>query len=105
MANEPGGWKLTNALNTPVQGSGAEVLLSALAKLPAALSGLDCRVIHHVHDEIILECAETETEQAKAALQAAMVSAFDDLFPGSGMTAAGDLVEAHDGRTWEDAKG
>jgi DNA polymerase-1 len=105
MAKEPGGWKLTNALNTPVQGSGAEVLLAALAKLPAALSGLDCRVIHHVHDEIILQCSEADIEAGKAALQSAMVSAFDDLFPGSGMTAAGDLVEAHDGRTWEDAKG
>jgi DNA polymerase-1 len=105
MGNEPGGWKLTNALNTPVQGSGAEVLLLALAKLPAALSGLDCRVIHHVHDEIILECSETDIEAGKAALQSAMVAAFDELFPGSGMTAAGDLVEAHDGRTWEDAKG
>lgn len=105
MGNEPGGWKLTNALNTPVQGSGAEVLLLALAKLPAALSGLDCRVIHHVHDEIILECSEVDIEAGKAALQSAMVAAFDELFPGSGMTAAGDLVEAHDGSTWEDAKG
>lgn len=105
MGNEPGGWKLTNGLNTPVQGSGAEVLLLALAKLPAALSGLDCRVIHHVHDEIILECSEADIEAGKAALQSAMVAAFDELFPGSGMTAAGDLVEAHDGRTWEDAKG
>jgi DNA polymerase-1 len=105
MGNEPGGWKLTNALNTPVQGSGAEVLLSALAKLPAALSGLDCRVVHHVHDEIILECAETDIEAGKAALQSAMTAAFDELFPGSGMTTASDLVEAHDGRTWEDAKG
>jgi DNA polymerase-1 len=105
MGNEPGGWKLTNALNTPVQGSGAEVLLLALAKLPAALAGLDCRVIHHVHDEIILECSETDIEAGKVALQSAMVAAFDELFPGSGMTAAGDLVEAHDGRTWEDAKG
>ena len=103
MGRESNGWKLTNALNTPVQGSAAEVLLLALAKLPAALSGLDCRVVHHVHDEIILECAETEVDQAKAALQQAMTSAFDDLFPGNGMAA--DLVEAHDGRTWEDAKG
>ena len=103
MGRESGGWKLTNALNTPVQGSGAEVLLLALAKLPAALSGLDCRVVHHVHDEILIECAETEVEQAKAALQHAMTSAFDELFPGNGISA--DLVEAHDGRTWEDAKG
>jgi DNA polymerase-1 len=105
MGNEPGGWKLTNALNTPVQGSGAEVLLLALAKLPAALAGLDCRVIHHVHDEIILECSEADIEAGKAALQSAMVAAFDELFTDSGMTAAGDLVEAHDGRSWEDAKG
>jgi DNA polymerase-1 len=102
MGQEVHGWKLTNALNTPVQGSGAECLLLALAKLPAALSGLDCRVVHHVHDEIILECAETDVEQAKSALQDSMTSAFDELFPGNGMAA--DLVEAHDGRTWEDAK-
>ncbi|NBS17070.1 MAG: hypothetical protein EBT06_10505 [Gammaproteobacteria bacterium] len=104
MRNEAGGWKLTNALNTPVQGSGAEVLLKALEKLPEALSGLDCRVIHHVHDEIILECAEHNVKAGKGILQSVMISAFEELFPTSGMTASGDLVEAHDGVSWEEAK-
>ena len=103
MGRETGGWKLTNALNTPVQGSGAEVLLLALAKLPAALVGLDCRVVHHVHDEIILECGNADVDAAKLVLQEAMTAAFDELFPGNGISA--DLVEAHAGETWKDAKG
>ena len=102
LGNEPHGWKLTEALNTPVQGSGAECLLESLIALPAALSGLDARLIHHVHDEIILECAESDAESAKAALTGAMEQGFNALFPDHPMPG---LVEAHAGPDWHTAKG
>ena len=101
LGQEPFGWKLTEALNTPVQGSGAECLLESLIALPAALSGLDAHLIHHVHDEIILECAEQDAIRAKAALTEAMQHGFDVLFPEASMPG---LVEAHSGPNWAAAK-
>ena len=102
LSKEPGGWQLTKALNTPVQGTGAEMLLAALGALPKALSGLDARLIHHVHDEIILECAEVDVDRAKMALVAAMEKGFTALFPTVNMPG---LVEAHAGPDWYSAKG
>jgi DNA polymerase-1 len=102
LAKEPGGWQLTKALNTPVQGTGAEMLLAALAQLPKALTGLDARLIHHVHDEIVLEVADGDIDRAKIALVGAMEGGFKALFPDVNMTG---LVEAHSGTDWHSAKG
>jgi len=102
LSKEPGGWQLTKALNTPVQGTGAEILLAALSNLPKALSGLDAQLIHHVHDEIVLESSERDAESAKRALTAAMEKGFAALFPDHPMPG---LVEAHSGPDWHSAKG
>ena len=102
LGSEPHGWKLTEALNTPVQGSGGECLLESLIALPAALAGLDAQLIHHVHDECVIECAESDSESAKAALTQAMEAGFSALFPDAHMPA---LVEAHSGPDWHSAKG
>ena len=102
LGNEQFGWKLTEALNTPVQGSGAECLLESLIALPGALSGLDAELIHTVHDECLVECAESDAESAKAALTRAMEHGFNVLFPEAGMPG---LVEAHSGPDWHSAKG
>lgn len=103
LSKEPGGWQLTKALNTPVQGTGAEILLVALATLPKVLTGLDARLIIHVHDEIVLEVADQDIEAAKQALQDAMTTGFRTLFPDHANMPG--LVEAHAGPTWYDAKG
>ncbi len=102
LGKETYGWKLTEALNTPVQGTGAEILLAALARIPAALAGLDARLVHHVHDEILLEVAERDTEAAKIALTESMVAGWRDLFPDHPMPG---LVDAHEGKDWLAAKG
>ena len=102
LSKEPGGWQLTKALNTPVQGTGAEILLAALSNLPNRLAGLDAQLIHHVHDEIILECAEVDSDRAEVALVTAMEKGFKALFPDVTMPG---LVEAHSGPDWYSAKG
>ncbi len=102
LGSEPHGWKLTEALNTPVQGSGAECLLESLIALPAALAGLDAHLIHHVHDEIVIECACEDADRTKLALVEAMQQGFDTLFPEAVMPG---LVEAHSGPDWYSAKG
>ena len=103
LAKEPGGWQMTKALNTPVQGSGAEILLTALQALPKALAGLDAKPIIHVHDEIVIEAADRDVPAAKQALQEAMAAGFRALFPDHADMP--NLVEAHAGPTWFDAKG
>ena len=102
LGKEQYGWKLTEALNTPVQGTGAECLLESLIALPGALTGLDTQLIHHVHDEIVLESSERDAENAKRALTGAMERGFNQLFPEAKMAG---LVEAHSGPDWHSAKG
>lgn len=94
--------RLTEALNTPDQGSGAECLIEALNALPSALRGLDARLVLHVHDEIVLEVAAADVDRAKVALVKAMEYGFNVLFPNAAMPG---LVEAHAGPNWHDAKG
>lgn len=64
--------KLTELLNTPVQGSAADITKAALAKLPIALKETGARLIGTVHDETLLEAPEDKAEQAAQILQRVM---------------------------------
>ena len=79
--------KLTEKLNSPVQGTGADGLKLALAYLwerrhecPTA------RPILAVHDEIVVEGDENDVEKVKAWLEKAMVDGMSEVvnFPGAG---------------------
>jgi len=78
------GYLRGEAQNIPVQGSAAEVLMSALSRLPQALAGLDAQLYHTVHDEITLQTAPADADAAARALQDAMVQGFLDVFPEGG---------------------
>jgi DNA polymerase I len=67
--------KLTELLNTPVQGTAADITKAALAKLPTTLKGIGARLIGTVHDEILLEAPEDAAEQAAQILQQVMEQA------------------------------
>jgi DNA polymerase-1 len=60
----------TLSLNAPVQGSGADLMHVALGKLPAALAGLDACPVLFVHDEIVLEVADKDADEAGRRLEA-----------------------------------
>jgi DNA polymerase I len=88
----------TRSLNVPIQGSAADLLHVALGKLLAALAGLDACPVLFVHDEIILEVAEADAEEAARRLEMVMTEAFVELFPeGTDMV---DLVGVKTGKTW-----
>jgi DNA polymerase-1 len=90
----------TRSLNVPIQGSGADLLHVALGKLPNALAGLDACPVLFVHDEIVLEVAETDADQAGRRLACVMTEAFVELFPkGARMV---NLVDVKRGKTWGD---
>ena len=52
------------AINAPLQGSAADIIKRAMARLPAALAtaGLQARMLLQVHDELLFETPEDEVE-------------------------------------------
>src|SRR5215207_7047756 len=95
--------KLTERLNSPVQGTGADGLKLGLAYLwerkdecPGAVP------ILAVHDEIVVECDEKDVEKAEAWLEKAMIDGMDEVV--NGLKADGPTVpievEVECGRSW-----
>jgi len=65
----------TELLNSPVQGTSADILKVSLGNLPEALVGTGAKIIGCVHDEIILEVPEGKTKEAAAILKDVMEAA------------------------------
>jgi len=95
--------KLTERLNSPVQGTGADGLKLALAYLwerryecPGAVP------ILAVHDEIVVECDEGDAKKVEAWLKQTMIDGMDEVV--SGPKADGPSVpievEAKASKTW-----
>lgn len=55
------------AVNTPIQGSAADIVKKAMLEVNKAIltKHLKAKILLQVHDEIILECPEEETEELK----------------------------------------
>lgn len=84
------------AVNTPIQGSAADIMKRAMLAVHADLGtrGLQSRMLLQVHDELILECPDGEAEQVAAMLRAVMPAAIELSLPLS--------VSVEQGRTWGD---
>jgi DNA polymerase-1 len=65
------------AINTPVQGSAADLIKKAMITLHAELSRrrLGSHLILQIHDELLLEVPETEAEEARALVKEIMEGA------------------------------
>ena len=65
------------AMNTPIQGTAADIMKIAMVNLNKALeeTKLDAKIILQVHDELILEVNEKDKEQAKKMLKECMEQA------------------------------
>jgi DNA polymerase-1 len=92
------GYLRGEAQNIPVQGSAAEVLMSALRRLPQALTGTGAALYHTVHDEITLQVPLDQASTAAEALQDAMVQGFLDVFPEAADVVA--VPEVKQGASW-----
>ena len=66
------------AINTPIQGTAADIMKLAMLNVDAALqaAGVKSRVLLQVHDELILEVIQGEKEQVAELVQKAMSGAF-----------------------------
>lgn len=97
----------TCSLNTPVQGSAAEVILYVLWKLDKTIcdNNIPARIVATVHDEVLVECDKRVGEKVKVLLQDTMLEAFRFVFNRIGINGAdANIVEAHIGRNWYEAK-
>ncbi|MEG0876380.1 MAG: DNA polymerase I [Oscillospiraceae bacterium] len=86
------------ALNTPIQGTAADVIKLAMVNVHQRLlrEGLSGRLILQIHDELIVECPEDEAQRVKACLEEEMerVVSYDVPL----------RADAHMGKSWFEAK-
>ncbi len=87
------------ALNMPIQGTAADIMKLAMIRVHRALkeADLQARLIMQVHDELIVECPESEAEAVAALLRREMEAVAQLSVP--------LVAEAHWGRDWLEAKG
>ncbi|WP_435640470.1 DNA polymerase I [Micavibrio aeruginosavorus] len=77
-----GAWRAfaeRQAINAPLQGTAADIMKLAMAKMPGALkqAGLSARMLLQVHDELVFEVPEGEIEQTAALVKHVMESVAD----------------------------
>lgn len=65
------------AINTPVQGSAADIIKLAMLRLDEALRDFDARMLLQVHDELVVEVAEKEAEAVAARMREIMEGAVE----------------------------
>jgi DNA polymerase-1 len=67
------------AVNTPIQGSGADIVKRAMLAVDRRISAenLSSRLILQVHDELILECPDSEVERVRALVMEEMSTAVE----------------------------
>ena len=82
------------ALNMPIQGAAADIIKLAMVRVHRQLkeAALEARLIMQVHDELIVECPETEADQVKTILVREMEGAYPLSVP--------LIAEAHSGKSW-----
>ena len=68
---------LRAAMNTPIQGSAADIIKIAMNKVYRALASQypDAKLVMQVHDELIVECNKADAEGVSALLRSEMESA------------------------------
>lgn len=68
-----------NAINTPVQGSAADLIKIAMVKVHDALfkRGLKAKLILQIHDELLFDVPKEEADEVSAIVKEAMVRAYD----------------------------
>ena len=86
------------AMNSPIQGTAADIIKIALINVHRALkdSGLDAHLILQVHDELIIEASKSCADQAAEILKREMENAAKTNVPLEAEVAMGD--------NWFDAK-
>lgn len=101
LANRRRQWqekpRLTEMLNTPVQGTSADITKLALADLLPYLAPMGAKILGVVHDEIILSSPESQSHQAAQILTQVMQAAGERF-----LQRVPVVVEAQIAQSWGD---
>ena len=86
------------ALNTPIQGTAADIIKIAMIRVRDRMirEGLQAKLVLQVHDELIVECPETEKDTVLSLVTEEMEAAATLKVP--------LIAEAHAGQNWYEAK-
>ena len=86
------------ALNTPIQGSAADIIKLAMIKVYERLNSenINAKLILQIHDELIIECEESEKEIVKKILKDSMENVYKLDLPLK--------VDVCEGRNWYESK-
>lgn len=85
------------AINAPLQGTAADIMKKAMAKIPTALkaANLNAKMLLQVHDELIFEVPEAEIDSTRALIKKQMEDVVDLDVP--------LVAEAGSGKSWASA--
>jgi DNA polymerase-1 len=90
------GFAERTAVNTPLQGTAADLIKMAMIRVDRELKDLKTRMLLQVHDELVLESPPDEAAQAAALVKRAMEDVVELKVP--------LVVETGIGDNWRDAK-
>ncbi|KAK9789941.1 hypothetical protein WJX73_004973 [Symbiochloris irregularis] len=96
------GHAMRAAINTPIQGSAADIATAAMLTIAAnaRLKELDWKLLLQVHDEVILEGPKESVEEAERIVRECMMKPFN----GQGLTEVELIVDSKHADTWFEAK-
>ena len=94
-----GGYARRAAINAPIQGSNADIIRRAMARMEEAIEGIDARMLLQVHDELLFEAAEGAADALIERAREVMVAANLPVRPLS----VPIVVDAGVGKNWAEA--
>jgi DNA polymerase-1 len=90
------GFAERTAVNSPIQGTAADLIKLAMVRIDQAMAGFEARLLLQVHDELVFEAPPDELNRLKAVVKAEMEGAYRLDVP--------LMVDAGTGNNWRDAK-
>ena len=90
------GFAERTAVNTPIQGTAADLIKLAMVRMDKALAGMQTKLLLQVHDELVLEAPMEEADEAMALVKREMEGVRELDVP--------LLVEVGAGTNWRTAK-
>jgi DNA polymerase I-like protein with 3'-5' exonuclease and polymerase domains len=74
-------FKMTEMLNTPIQGTAADGIKRGMALLYPKLDQVKGRVVNVIHDELIVEVPTEYAEVARGLVEGAMIAGMQEFLP------------------------
>jgi DNA polymerase-1 len=90
------GFAERTAVNSPLQGTAADLIKLAMIRIDAHLRNLQSKMLLQVHDELVLEAPEEEAEQVASMVKEEMEGAYKLEIP--------LVADVGIGPNWRDAK-